>query len=260
MRRLGITLALTTLVLVVWTKAIWPQRFLWPQAFGEAVFCVSTQEPVMALTFDDGPHPIYTPAILNILNAYGAKATFFAIGRHLAHHPNIAQTLVAQGHELANHTFSHPDLNRRLRPGIEQEIRRTDALLEPFVAQSPPYFRPPYGHANLQVMHTLRAMTRPILFWDVDLLDWDSLSVAETMAILEKRAHPGAIILMHDASPNLDGSPQSSRQKTVQLVEQILATYVPQGYRFVTLSELWTLGTPQASASRCQASAGRSVN
>ncbi len=250
--QLGLLLAFTTLAILFWTKAVWPQRFLWPQASGEAIFCIRTQDPVMALTFDDGPHPIYTPAILDVLEAYQAKSTFFAIGRHLEQYPHIAQSLVDQGHELANHTFSHPDLNRRLRSEIEREVQQTDTLLAPLVKSSQPYFRPPYGHANLVVMQALKDMGRPILFWDVDLLDWSGLSVAQMMTMLAKQAHPGAIVLMHDASPSPDGSPQASRQKTVELVKQILATYTPQGYRFVTLSELLTLGTPQASPSFCR--------
>ena len=243
---------LTTIAILVWTKAIWPQRFLWPQVSGEAVFCVQTADPVMALTFDDGPHPTYTPAILDALEEYAAQATFFAIGRHLQQHPQVAQRVVAQGHELANHTFSHPDLNRRLGPGIEQEIQRTEDLLTPMIDSLPSYFRPPYGHANLIVMQTLKAMGRPIFLWDIDLLDWSSLSVDQMMTMLAEQVHPGAIVLMHDSSPNSDGSPRTSRQKTVELVRQILATYTAQGYRFVTLSDLLARGAAQPSVTRCR--------
>lgn len=248
----GLTLALATLAILVWTKAVWPQRFLWAQVSGEAVFCVQTQDTAMALTFDDGPHPIYTPAILEILEEYSAKATFFAIGRHLQQHPQVAQMVVAQGHELANHTFSHPDLNRRLGPGIEQEIQRMEDLLTSMIDSRPSYFRPPYGHANLLVMQTLKAMGRPFFFWDIDLLDWSGLSVDQMMAMLAEKAHPGGIVLMHDSSPHPDGFPRTSRQKTVELVRQILATYTAQGYQFVTLSDLLSRGEAQSSVTRCQ--------
>ena len=164
----------------------------------------------------------------------------------------MAHRVVAQGHELANHTFSHPDLNLRLGPGIEQEIQRTEDLLTPITASLPIYFRPPYGHANLMVMHTLKAMGRPLLLWDIDLLDWSGLSVDDMLAMLVKQAHPGAIVLMHDSSPRPDGSSRTSRQKTVELVRQILATYTPQGYQFVTLSELLSRGEAQPSPSRCR--------
>jgi hypothetical protein len=129
--RLGLMLVATTLALLVWTKGFWPQRFLWTQVSGEAVFCVHTQAPIMTLTFDDGPHPVYTPTILDLLQDYQAKATFFAIGQHLAQYPDIAQT-------LANHTFSHPDLNRKFRRDIHQEIQHTDDLLAPWLQQLPP--------------------------------------------------------------------------------------------------------------------------
>ncbi len=250
--RLGLILAATTLIILGWTKGLWPQRFMWPQAFGEGVFCVRTEEPIMALTFDDGPDPIYTPAILAILEEYQAKATFFAIGQHLFQYPHIAQTLVAQGHELANHTFSHPDLNRRLRQGILQEVKQTDALLGAMIPRMPPYFRPPYGHANLLVTDALKALGRPILFWDVDLRDWADPSVDHMMAILKRNAHPGAIVLLHDSSPPAAGSASKSRQKTVDVVRQILSTYIPQGYQFVTLSELLDRGETQLAARSCR--------
>ncbi len=250
--RLGLMLIATTLALLVWTKGFWPQRFLWTQMSGEAVFCVHTQAPIMALTFDDGPHPVYTPAILDLLQNYQAKATFFAIGQHLAQYPDIAQTLVAQGHELANHTFSHPDLNRKFRQDIHREIQHTDDLLAPWLRQLPSYFRPPYGHANLLVMATLKAMGRPLIFWDIDVQDWNGLSVEHMLSLLQQSAHPGAIVLMHDSGPALPGSPPVNRQNTVELVQQILATYSPQGYRFVTLSDLLAQGDPQPSASRCR--------
>lgn len=250
--RMGLTIGVTILTLLLWTKGLWPQRFVWAPLSGEAVFCVSTQAPIMALTFDDGPHPVYTPAILDLLRDYQAKATFFAIGQHLAQYPDIAQTLVAQGHELANHTFSHPDLNRKFRRDISQEIRRTDDLLTQWLPPLSSYFRPPYGHANLLVMQTLKSMGRPIIFWDVDVQDWNGLAVDQMFAVVERNAHPGAIVLMHDSGPTPPGSPPVDRQRTVELVQKILATYSPQGYQFVTLSDLLAQGDPRPSARHCR--------
>ncbi|MFM7530495.1 MAG: polysaccharide deacetylase family protein [Nodosilinea sp.] len=246
---------LLTLIVAVSAFYLWPQRFLLPKFFGTAVFCVETPEKLVALTFDDGPDPQYTPAIANLLKRHQAKATFFVLGRRGQEHLAILRDLMAAGHELGNHTFNHPNLNFTLPPTIQTEIGETDAVLKQVQYPDPVYFRPPYGRAGLTVTSTVKPLGRVLILWDIDLMDWtSSLPPVATMAAnLKQQLKPGAIILLHDAIAGADSrDPRSDRQPTVDLVENILTTYGTQGYRFVTVSELLKAGEALPSLKQCQ--------
>jgi len=108
---------------------------------------VQTAEKVVALTFDDGPDPRYTQDIGHILVEAGATGTFFVMGRHVAQHPEVVQTLMAQGHELGNHTWSHPSLRLKSPQMIREELESTDQLLRDLGYTAPIPFRAPYGHS-----------------------------------------------------------------------------------------------------------------
>lgn len=246
---------LLTLVVAVSAFYLWPQRFMVPQFFGTAVFCVETPRKWIALTFDDGPDPQYTPAIAEVLKRRQAKATFFVLGRHGQQHPAILRDLMAAGHELGNHTFNHPNLNFTLPPTIQAEIGQTDTVLKQIQYPDPVYFRPPYGRAGLGVTSTVKPLGRTLILWDIDLMDWAPAppSVAAMAVTLEQQLKPGAIILLHDAIAGADpGDPRANRQNTVDLVENLLATYGAQGYQFVTVSELLKAGEALPSLKQCQ--------
>ncbi len=246
---------LAALTLHVWSSQVWSQRFWLPGIFGEAVACVQTTQPMVALTFDDGPHPLYTPAILDILDAYGAKATFFVLGRHAEQNPAILMAMAAEGHDIGNHSFYHYDLNKRRPEVIREEIRRTDDLITAAGYRNEILFRPPYGHANLSVMAALKSMQRMIVRWDVDLRDWAGTAPEDMLAKFEQRARPGAIVLLHDSSSNQQGDlpeVRHNRENTVDFVQLLLDTYVPQGYQFVTISDLLGAGVPQPSSKTCR--------
>ncbi len=244
---------LLTLVVAVSAVYLWPQRFILPKLFGTAVFCVETPEKLVALTFDDGPDPQYTPAIADLLKRYQARATFFVLGRRGQEQLAILKDLMAAGHELGNHTFNHPDLNFSLPPTVQEEIGQTDAVLKQVQYPDPVYVRPPYGRAGLTVTSTVKPLGRTLIMWDIDLMDWASRPVATMAADLEQQLKPGAIILLHDAIAGADpGDPRVNRQNTVALVENILTAYGTQGYRFVTVSELLATGEALPSLKQCQ--------
>ncbi|NEQ44904.1 MAG: polysaccharide deacetylase family protein [Leptolyngbya sp. SIOISBB] len=117
------------LTIFLFDRVLWPNRYLAPWVFGDAFYQVQTDEKVVALTFDDGPDPRYTAQIGQILADAGAPSTFFVMGRHVEQHPDIVQTLMAQGHELGNHTWSHPSLKAKSPATIRQELEATDDLL-----------------------------------------------------------------------------------------------------------------------------------
>lgn len=246
---------LLSLVVAVSAFYLWPQRFMLPQLFGTAVFCVETPEKIVALTFDDGPDPQYTPAIAEVLKRHQAKATFFVLGRHGQQYLAILKDLMAAGHELGNHTFNHPNLNLTLPPTIQAEIGQTDAVLKQIQYPDPIYFRPPYGRAGLAVTSTVKPLGRTLILWDIDLMDWAQSppSVKNMATTLEQQLKPGAIIVLHDAiAGTKPGDPEANRQNTVDLVENILSTYGAQGYHFVTVSELLKAGVALPSLKQCQ--------
>ena len=244
-------LFLTAIAIYFFLNFAWPQRFLLPSLFGESVFCVNTPDKVLALTFDDGPDPVYTRAIAQTLLDYQAKGTFFVLGKHSQKYPQIVQSLAKQGHEIGNHTWSHYNLNTKSSDSIYQEVIETDTLINNLDSQNNIYFRPPFGRAGFLVTNVLKRMQKPIIFWDVDLQDWRGKSSTEMMKIFAQNFHNGSIILLHDSDGVAKEGLYASRHNTVEVVERILGSYTPQGYQFVTISELLKRGTIVKSPSIC---------
>lgn len=244
-------LLLIVIAVYCFLELAWPKRFLLPGLFGESVFCVNTPDKVLALTFDDGPDPVYTRAISQTLLDYQAQGTFFVLGKHSAKYPQIVRTLEKQGHEIANHTWHHYNLNSKFKDSIYREIRETDILISQLISRDNVHFRPPFGRAGFVVTNVLKQIKKPIIFWDVDLQDWRGKSAAEMMKIFENNFHNGSIILLHDSDGVAKGGVYASRHNTVEVVEEILKAYTPQGYEFVTISELLKRGTVVKVQERC---------
>lgn len=178
----------------------------------------------VAITFDDGPHPEYTPAILNLLNQYEAKATFFMLGSEVASHPEIVKMVADGGHELGNHTWLHKNLTKLGPEGIMNEINRTNEAITKVTGKCPTIFRAPYGAINEQVKRTVNM--KPVS-WTVDTLDWKSHDPDAILNIVKRHTHDGSIILMHDIYA-------SSADATAKVLNYLHEA----GYEFVTLSEL----------------------
>jgi peptidoglycan/xylan/chitin deacetylase (PgdA/CDA1 family) len=176
----------------------------------------------VALTFDDGPHPTLTPMLLDMLERERVRATFYLIGSSAAASPDIVRRAFAAGHEIGNHSWSHPDLTRIPLARAAEEIARTDAQLESITGEIPNTVRPPYGALNSQV--EALAEPRPMMLWDVDTNDWRTRNTAsvEHAAIRSD----GGIVLMHDIHPT-----------TVAAVPAIIRDFKSRGFRFVTVSD-----------------------
>lgn len=190
---------------------------------------------LIALTFDDGPHPIYTPQVLGILRRYKIKATFFLIGERVGRYPEVARQIVAEGHEVGNHTYSHPNgLPKKSLEAIKQEIEICSATIEQVTGIRPQLFRPPRGFLNYRMLTIAQLEGYTTVFWTVSA-DQKNAPTPEAMAERVLRlAHPGAIILMHDGRIN-------SRWKDVKALPLIIKGLKKQGYKFVTVSELLKL-------------------
>ena len=189
---------------------------------------------VIALTFDDGPGP-YTAQLLDILDQHGAKATFFLIGSKVSSQANVVRSIHARGHQLGNHSWSHPELPKLPIDQIAGEIDRTNEAIRQATGVKPSILRPPYGAVNGIVLEQIRARGMSSILWSVDTRDWADRNSQIVCSRAVAGAHPGAIILMHDI-----------HQTSVGAVPCILSALKQQGYSFVTVQGL--LGNMAAGA------------
>jgi polysaccharide deacetylase family sporulation protein PdaB len=201
----------------------------------EVVWNVETDQKLIALTFDDGPNPVYTPQILDILNQYQAKATFFVLGKRVQHFPEIAIREVNEGHEIANHTFDHHFLKHMSPEKLKEEIRQTQEVIFDITEQIPRVFRPPGGFYNDALLDLAREDHFTVVMWSwyQDTKDWKKPGVKKIVETVLNNVHNGDIILFHD----LEGD----CSQTVEALKIILPRLKEQGYRFVTVSDLMRL-------------------
>lgn len=194
----------------------------------------TTGNKVIALTFDDGPGP-YTAHLLDVLDQYGAKATFFLIGSKVSSQANVVRSIHARGHQLGNHSWSHPELPKLPVDQIAGEIDRTNDAIKQATGVTPSILRPPYGAVNGVVLEQLRLRGMSSILWSVDTRDWADRNSEIVCSRAVAGARPGAIILMHDI-----------HQTSVGAVPCILSALKQQGYSFVTVQGL--LGNMAAGA------------
>ena len=181
---------------------------------------------VIALTFDDGPGP-YTAQLLDILDQHGAKATFFLIGGKVSAQADVLRRMHARGHQLGNHSWSHPELPKLPVNQIASEIDRTNDAIKQATGVTPSILRPPYGAVNAVVLEQLRLRGMSSILWSVDTRDWADRNSDIVCSRAVAGARPGAIILMHDI-----------HQTSVGAVPCILGALKQQGYSFVTVQGL----------------------
>jgi len=207
------------------------------QLFGGIVDRVETPAPVVALTFDDGPTARYTSEVLEILDERQVKATFFVVGRALERDLEVGRRIVAAGHELGNHTYSHTRLVLQPLSVIRQEIERTDELIRQAGHQGEIYFRPPNGMKLVLLPYYLATTGRRTVTWSVA----PESAPYEADVIVERvldQVRPGSIILLHVM--------YESRAESRAALPGIIDGLRARGYRFVTLSELLGAGAARA--------------
>lgn len=207
---------------------------------GDMIWEVQTSRKVIALTFDDGPDPLETKQILDILKQYDAKCTFFAIGKRIAAYPDIAKQVIAEGHELANHTYNHvyfkkPISQRKLR----EELVLTENEIMKISGKRSALFRPPGGMYDETLINVSNHMgLKPVLWsWHQDTRDWKRPGVYNISNKVIRNAHSGDIVLFHD---HVHG-----RSQTREALKIILPELQKQGYQFITVSELIQLADIQ---------------
>ncbi len=190
-------------------------------------------EKIVALTFDDGPDKVYTPQVLDILREKGVRATFFLIGSRVEEDSDVAKRIADEGHSIGNHTYSHPKLTKA-SPRLQQELTQAREALGRLGITDNGFFRPPYGAAEPSLIEQAASLGYRVAMWSVDSLDWRGLSRAEVIRNIQGYVEPGSVILQHSA-----GGPGEDLSGSVLAVGDIIDSLTAQGYRFVTLPEMF---------------------
>ncbi|WP_291349166.1 polysaccharide deacetylase family protein [Desulfosporosinus sp.] len=189
-------------------------------------YMVNTQQKVVALTFDDGPDPVDTPAILDILKAKEVRATFFVLGKAAQSNQYLLKRLAKEGHEIGNHGFSHDYQQRRL----VEEMNQTNEVVFAATGNHTYFYRPPGGFVSKSQLEKTKSNGHVVALWSVDSKDWRNPGVKQIVNNVMKNVFPGSIILMHDGG--------YQRTQTVKSLGSIIDALKERGYRLATLSEL----------------------
>src|SRR6184192_4656049 len=195
---------------------------------------VHVDGPYIAMTFDDGPSATLTPKLLDLLAAHHIKATFFVLGENVAQNPAIVERAAREGHEIANHSWSHPNLAKMSDDGVRGQLRKTEDAIRSAIGNRPTLLRPPYGSITARQKKWInQEFGYKIVLWDVDPLDWRRPGSNVVCNRIIKMARAGSIILAHDIHPG-----------TIEAMPCVLSQLEAKGFKFVTVSELIAMHTP----------------
>jgi peptidoglycan-N-acetylglucosamine deacetylase len=196
---------------------------------------LDTARPCVALTFDDGPHPTYTPQLLDALQAAGVLATFFWVGQRAQSHPVLAKRGSAEGHCIGSHSFSHTAPHGRSLEEIRSDYRRGRAAVEGLIGKPTPLFRPPYGSITPKSLAVLRQLALRPWLWSVDAGDWrDGVSTGDLLRTLSGIG-AGDVVLLHDGAADEGPGVGKDRSATVELIGPLVDLLKARGLSFVTL-------------------------
>ena len=205
---------------------------------------VHVDGPYIAMTFDDGPSATLTPKLLDILATHHIKATFFVIGENVAEHPEIVARATREGHEIGNHSWSHPNLAKMSDASVRSQLQRTDDAIKSATGARPTLLRPPYGSITTREKRWIHdQFGYQIILWDVDPYDWKRPGPSVVRGRILKETRPGSIVLSHDIHPG-----------TIEAMPSTLDALEAKGFKFVTVSELIRMAVPHPSHAPPEAS------
>lgn len=197
-------------------------------AAGVSHYRGSSSLPYLALTFDDGPHPAHTPRLLNILRSHNVKATFYVTGQNAARYPHLIKRMINEGHEIGNHTYTHPNLTKLSDAQVRSQLNRSVSAITNATGVKPRTMRPPYGALTSRQRSWIHAeYGYPIIFWDVDPMDWKDRNSSIVSSRLINRARNGSILLLHDI-----------HSTSVAAVPSTINALLNKGFKFVTVSQI----------------------
>ncbi|HHT42507.1 MAG TPA: polysaccharide deacetylase family protein [Firmicutes bacterium] len=191
------------------------------------IYDVKTAEKKLAISFDATWGTDLTDEILGILAEHDIKTTFFLAGYWVDKHPEYVVKIAAAGHEIGNHSYSHPHMNTLNEQGIAFELQKNEHLIRDLTGQQTTLFRPPFGEYNNQVISVATSLGYHTIQWSVDSLDWKNLTSAQIYERVMSQVKPGSIVLFHNAAPGTPGA-----------IRRLIPDLLSQGYAIVPISEL----------------------
>jgi peptidoglycan/xylan/chitin deacetylase (PgdA/CDA1 family) len=205
--------------------------------------------PYIAMTFDDGPSEKLTPKLLDLLAAHHIKATFFVIGQNVEEHPEVLQRAAREGHEIANHSWSHPNLGKMSDENVRSQLQKTDDAIKSAIGRRPTLMRPPYGSLSDRQKKWIHSeFGYQIVLWDVDPLDWKRPGSTVVCHRIIKETRAGSIVLAHDIHPG-----------TIEAMPATFDQLEEKGFKFVTVTELIGMARPETPKPRKEPSAAPAV-
>ena len=190
----------------------------------------NTSLPEIALTFDDGPNPYYTPLVLDVLKKYNVKATFFCIGRQVAAYPALVKQEYMAGHIVGNHTWSHPDMALLSSANDNLQLVNTSRAIQEAIGVQPIYFRPPYGVMTVPALTQAYHLGLTTVIWNDEARDWQLPGMNVIVERILGLARDGAIVLLHDGGGN--------RSQTVAALPYIITGLRARGFHLVTIAQM----------------------
>ena len=194
---------------------------------------IDATEKKIALTFDDGPNPRYTEDILDILCEYNVKATFFVIGKNAELYPEPLLRAIREGHEIGNHTYSHPHMRKLSRDETEREILSCQEVLCDSFGVMPSLFRPPEGFLGDFEEEITASLGLKTVLWSIDTRDWEAKPARKIVSSIKESIKSGKVLLFHDYV--------SGKNTTIPALREIIPYLLSSGYEFCTVSELMSL-------------------
>jgi peptidoglycan/xylan/chitin deacetylase (PgdA/CDA1 family) len=215
--------------------ALHPNMYNWEKQ-GILIREVKTDQKVIALTFDDGPDPVNTRALLQVLEKHEAQATFFVLGKLAEKYPDLVKEMTEAGHEIGNHSYSHADFNGKSDDFIRKEIKKTSAIIKDITGQNPKFFRPPGGYLSHAMVDLTKEEDLTIGYWtwEQDSKDWRNGTSGEQIAKhILNHLQSGQIVVLHDGASN--------GMQTVKAMDILIPQLKKSGYKCVSLSRLLEL-------------------
>ena len=203
--------------------------------FGKNIVRLNTDQRIIALTYDDGPNPPYTDQLLDLLAKHDVKATFFLIGKRIERHPETVSRIIAEGHQIGNHTYSHPLLGFLPPTYVQREIERTDRLLRQHGIAGEIVFRAPVLTRFLPVAWVQAKEDRTHISCNMWSWDWTTQNPDRITETVLKKTKPGSIIVLHDGKAE---NARADRSGTIEATDRIITALKQGGYQFVRLSDV----------------------
>lgn len=207
-----------------------PARLFFDMMYDNVIVHGDRREKKVSITFDDGPHPEYTPKILDVLRNAGIKASFFLTGENADAHPEIAKKIYDDGHDVGIHAYDHVKLIFLPSDEMREQLKRSEIAIANAIGETPKLFRPPYGYRDPRLLRISKEMGFYTVIWDVTAFDWKKPGVEKIVSNVMKQTHNGSVILLHDG--------RGDRSQTVEALKIIIEKLTEMNYNFIAVSEL----------------------